>query len=209
MATTASSWPMAPTPAGPSHAGPCASVATASRAHNRAWVQQHALFEPCVQRFLARLRELQRAMNILLVNHYAGSPALGMEYRPYYLAREWVRAGSPRADPGRRLFACARAPARARWPRSRLRRELIDGIAYRWLPTPRYESNGVGRRAQHLGLPARGCGATRRACSASSRPTWSSRRAPTRWTSGSRGASPAPGARRAPSSSTRCTTCGR
>ena len=32
-------------------------------------------------------------MNILYLNHYAGSPALGMEFRPYYLAREWVRAG--------------------------------------------------------------------------------------------------------------------
>ena len=32
-------------------------------------------------------------MNILLLNHYAGHPALGMEYRPYYLAREWVRQG--------------------------------------------------------------------------------------------------------------------
>ena len=32
-------------------------------------------------------------MNILLINHYAGSPRHGMEYRPYYLAREWVRAG--------------------------------------------------------------------------------------------------------------------
>ena len=32
-------------------------------------------------------------MRILLVNHYAGSPAHGMEFRPYYLAREWVRAG--------------------------------------------------------------------------------------------------------------------
>ena len=32
-------------------------------------------------------------MNLLLVNHYAGTPALGMEYRPYYLAREWVRLG--------------------------------------------------------------------------------------------------------------------
>ena len=32
-------------------------------------------------------------MNILLINHYAGSPQHGMEYRPYYLAREWVRAG--------------------------------------------------------------------------------------------------------------------
>ena len=32
-------------------------------------------------------------MNTLYINHYAGTPALGMEYRPYYLAREWVRAG--------------------------------------------------------------------------------------------------------------------
>ena len=32
-------------------------------------------------------------MNILYLNHYAGGPAWGMEYRPYYLAREWVRSG--------------------------------------------------------------------------------------------------------------------
>ena len=32
-------------------------------------------------------------MNILLINHYAGSPQYGMEYRPYYLAREWVKVG--------------------------------------------------------------------------------------------------------------------
>ncbi len=32
-------------------------------------------------------------MNILLINHYAGSLGHGMEYRAYYLAREWVRLG--------------------------------------------------------------------------------------------------------------------
>ena len=32
-------------------------------------------------------------MNILLINHYAGSLEYGMEYRPYYLAREWVKLG--------------------------------------------------------------------------------------------------------------------
>ena len=30
-------------------------------------------------------------MNILLINHYAGSPSLGMEFRPYYMAREWLK----------------------------------------------------------------------------------------------------------------------
>src|SRR5438309_1545410 len=34
-------------------------------------------------------------MNIILINHYAGSNRHGMEYRPYYLAREWVRLGHP------------------------------------------------------------------------------------------------------------------
>lgn len=32
-------------------------------------------------------------MNILLINHYAGNPELGMEFRPYYMAKEWVKQG--------------------------------------------------------------------------------------------------------------------
>ena len=32
-------------------------------------------------------------MNILLINHYAGSNRHGMEFRPFYMGREWVRAG--------------------------------------------------------------------------------------------------------------------
>ena len=32
-------------------------------------------------------------MKLLLINHYAGSPKHGMEFRPFYLAREWVRTG--------------------------------------------------------------------------------------------------------------------
>ena len=32
-------------------------------------------------------------MNILYINHYGGGPQYGMEYRPFYLAREWLRAG--------------------------------------------------------------------------------------------------------------------
>ncbi len=81
-------------------------------------------------------------MNILLVNHYAGSPRHGMEYRPFYLAREWVRAGH-RVQ----IVAASFSHVRSRQPEvgAAALDELIDGVAYRWLPTPTYSSNGVGR----------------------------------------------------------------
>jgi glycosyltransferase involved in cell wall biosynthesis len=77
-------------------------------------------------------------MNILLLNHYAGTPALGMEFRPYYLAREWVRSGH-----AVQIVAADFSHVRARQPRAG--DELIDGIRYRWLRTPPYQGNGVGR----------------------------------------------------------------
>ncbi len=77
-------------------------------------------------------------MNILYLNHYAGSPALGMEYRPYHLAREWVRAGH-------RVLVLAASFSHVRTHQPRPGDETIDGIAYRWLPTPAYQGNGAGR----------------------------------------------------------------
>jgi glycosyltransferase involved in cell wall biosynthesis len=77
-------------------------------------------------------------VNLLLINHYAGHPGLGMEYRPYYLAREWVRAGHRVM-----MLAANFSHVRARQPAAG--DEVIDGIAYRWLPTPSYRGNGPGR----------------------------------------------------------------
>lgn len=77
-------------------------------------------------------------MNILYLNHYAGSPALGMEYRPYYLAREWVRAGHQV-----QIVAANFSHVRSRQPAAG--DEALDGIEYRWLATPRYRGNGLGR----------------------------------------------------------------
>ncbi|PID82180.1 MAG: hypothetical protein CSB16_02600, partial [Clostridiales bacterium] len=34
-----------------------------------------------------------KTKNILLINHYAGDPNKGMEFRPYYMAKEWVKLG--------------------------------------------------------------------------------------------------------------------
>lgn len=77
-------------------------------------------------------------MRLLLVNHYAGSPRHGMEYRPYYLAREWVRAGH-----AVQIVGASFSHVRALQPEPG--DETIDGIAYRWLRAPRYRGNGVGR----------------------------------------------------------------
>lgn len=82
-------------------------------------------------------------LNILLINHYAGSVRHGMEYRPYYLAREWVRLGH-----AVRIVASANSHIRARGPqldgRTRLD-ETIDGIDYTWYATPAYTGNGPAR----------------------------------------------------------------
>jgi glycosyltransferase involved in cell wall biosynthesis len=77
-------------------------------------------------------------MNILYLNHYAGSPALGMEYRPYYLAREWVRTGH-RVQ----MVAASFSHVRTRQPLAG--DEVVDGIAYHWVATPAYRGNGWGR----------------------------------------------------------------
>jgi glycosyltransferase involved in cell wall biosynthesis len=81
-------------------------------------------------------------MRLLLINHYAGSPRHGMEFRPFYLAREWVRAGHEVT-----IVAASHSHVRAVQPElgGAPREEWIDGVRYRWLPTPTYGGNGVGR----------------------------------------------------------------
>lgn len=74
-------------------------------------------------------------MKILLINHYAGSKDYGMEYRPYYLAREWVKQGHQVSIVG------------ATFSHLRLKNpivnkdytcEEVDGIRYIWFKTPSY-----------------------------------------------------------------------
>lgn len=83
-------------------------------------------------------------MNILLINHYAGSPHHGMEFRPYYLAREWIRMGHKV-----KIVAGGYSHIRSKQPEiskgNRVEDELIDGIDFRWYATPKYVGNGVGR----------------------------------------------------------------
>ena len=79
---------------------------------------------------------------ILLLNHYAGSPEMGMEFRPYYLAREWVKLGY-----SVRIVAGDYSHLRIKNHRARkdFEEETIDGIQYVWLRTGDYKGNGVRR----------------------------------------------------------------
>ena len=77
-------------------------------------------------------------MNILLVNHYAGSPTLGMEYRPCYMAREWLRMGH-------RVQVLAADFSHVRTVQPNAGDALTDGVAYRFYATPRYAGNGLAR----------------------------------------------------------------
>jgi glycosyltransferase involved in cell wall biosynthesis len=81
-------------------------------------------------------------MNILLINHYAGSKSHGMEFRPFYMAREWVRAGH-----NVKIIAASYSHIRAKRPvvKTNPLDEKIEGIQYRWYLTPTYHGNGLGR----------------------------------------------------------------
>lgn len=81
-------------------------------------------------------------MNILLMDHYAGSPKMGMEFRPYYMAREWVKLGH-----NVRIVGGDFSHLRIKNPRIKkdFTTQTIDGIKYTWLKTGEYEGNGVKR----------------------------------------------------------------
>jgi len=81
-------------------------------------------------------------MNILYINHYAGSPKMGMEFRPYYLAREWIKNGhSVRVVAGDYSHLRTVNPIVER----DFYEEVIDGINYSWIKTGEYKNNGVAR----------------------------------------------------------------
>lgn len=81
-------------------------------------------------------------MNILYINHYAGGPAYGMEYRPYYLSREWVNHGHNVL-----MLAASYSHIRANQPKvtNKILNESSDGIHFRWYRTPEYSGNGLDR----------------------------------------------------------------
>ncbi len=81
-------------------------------------------------------------MNILYIDHYAGSLSLGMEFRPYYFAREWQKMGYKV-----RIVGASFSHLRKNNPVIKKDFELqsIDGIEYQWVKTGIYQGNGAAR----------------------------------------------------------------
>ncbi|MGI6204397.1 MAG: glycosyltransferase family 4 protein [Anaerovoracaceae bacterium] len=81
-------------------------------------------------------------MNIVYICHYAGSPDMGMAFRPYYFAREWVRDGHNVT-----IIAASYSHLRIRNPEvtRSFQEEYIDGIRYIWIKTGTYDHNGIDR----------------------------------------------------------------
>jgi len=77
-------------------------------------------------------------MNILLINHYAGAPELGMEFRPYYLANEWMNKGHHVL-----IIGASFSHLRKKQPRHRF--ERLGRVPVYWIKTNQYKGNGAGR----------------------------------------------------------------
>ena len=81
-------------------------------------------------------------MNILLINHYAGSPEYGMEFRPYYFSKNWVELGHNVT-----IFAASYSHLRYKQPfvKDGFQHYNKDNINYIFFNTISYLGNGFGR----------------------------------------------------------------
>jgi glycosyltransferase involved in cell wall biosynthesis len=82
-------------------------------------------------------------MNILYINHYAGSFDLGMEFRPWLLSQEWQSQGHKT-----RVVASDFSHLRQKnisFPDDFHIEKIDSGIQYQWIKTPHYEVNGIKR----------------------------------------------------------------
>lgn len=81
-------------------------------------------------------------MNILYIDHYAGSINMGMEFRPYYLANEWKKSGHRV-----RIVGASFSHLRTNNPNVTRDFEVqeIEGVEYQWIKTVEYHGNGIRR----------------------------------------------------------------
>jgi glycosyltransferase involved in cell wall biosynthesis len=82
-------------------------------------------------------------MNIWIINETTGSKIHGMVFRPYYLAKEFVKKGHEVV-----IFSGSFSHIYSNPPEveGSTKKEIIDGIKYCWIKTPKYKrSQSLGR----------------------------------------------------------------
>lgn len=81
-------------------------------------------------------------MNIVYIDHYAGSDYHGMEFRPYYLSKEWLKMGHHVT-----IIAADYSHLRKVNPTTQVDWEesTIEGVDYNWVKVSPYEGNGLKR----------------------------------------------------------------
>jgi glycosyltransferase involved in cell wall biosynthesis len=88
-------------------------------------------------------------MNILYIEHYAGSDKYGMEFRPFYMAREWVKMGHSVT-----ILGADFSHLRKKNPviQKDFTEEWDSGVRFVWLKSNRYRRNDHMRVFNMLGF---------------------------------------------------------
>jgi len=81
-------------------------------------------------------------MNIMIINHYAGSEQYGMEFRPFYIGRELVKQGHDVT-----IIAADCSHLRKKNPviEKSFTEEYIEGVRYVFVKTVKYKKNSLRR----------------------------------------------------------------
>lgn len=92
-------------------------------------------------------------MRIVYIDHYAGSPSAGMEYRPHAMALEWAKLGVQTT-----IIAGTYSHLRQRnfLDAEPGRPYDVDGVEFRFLHTRTYDGNGLGRILSMVDFVGRG-----------------------------------------------------
>lgn len=93
-------------------------------------------------------------MRIVYIDHYAGSPTAGMEYRPHAMALEWAKLGVETT-----IIAGTYSHLRQRnfLDAEPGRPYDVDGVEFRFVHTRTYDGNGLGRILSMADFVGRGC----------------------------------------------------
>ena len=80
--------------------------------------------------------------NLWILNHYSGNLEKGMEYRHFFLARHLINLGHSVSIVSSTYSHLFSSPPKTK---ALIKHEVVDGVDFIWLKSPKYKLNGVKR----------------------------------------------------------------